>query len=144
MSGDPLLGTWRLVSWTAAYGDGRPAGHPYGMEPKGLLLCTGDGYLAMQVARPARRPLSGPSPHRSPMAERAGAFDGFYAYAGRYKLFPAGPACEVEVALDPALVGTVQLRTMRIVAGRLVLMVEEAESDDGIVRRHALTWRRPG
>ena len=31
-SDNPLLGTWHLVRWEIAYGDGRPASLPFGAE----------------------------------------------------------------------------------------------------------------
>jgi len=74
------------------------------------------------------------------LEERAAAFDGCFSYAGRWRLVEGRVLHEVEVALNPGLVGSRQWRDARLVGRRLVLSVEEGAGDTA--RRHALEWRR--
>lgn len=129
-----LVGAWRLVTWEIGYPDGRVA-HPYGPDAVGLLCYTPDGHMSASIALAVRPGLSSPNPRKAPEAERAAAFDSFFAYSGTYTLAGGAVRHHVELALNPAFSGTTQIREAVLDGDTLVL----AASEDS--RRHTLTWR---
>ena len=74
------------------------------------------------------------------MEELAAAFDGYFSYAGRWRILDRRVQHEVTIALNPGLVGTLQLRDARLAEGQLTLSAEE--SLRGRARLHRLSWRR--
>ncbi|WP_329091463.1 MULTISPECIES: lipocalin-like domain-containing protein [unclassified Streptosporangium] len=130
-----LVGAWRLVEWRIVSAEGRVS-HPFGTDAVGLLCYTPDGHMSATIARAGRAPLPGATPRRAPPEALAGAFTSFFAYAGRYEVRDGHVAHDVEVALNPALSGTVQVRELNADGDRLVLAAAE---DD---RWHTLIWKR--
>lgn len=130
-----LVGAWRLVAWEIGYPDGRVS-HPYGPDAVGLLCYTPDGHMSASIARAVRQGLSDPNPRRAEEAERAAAFDTFFAYSGRYEVKGRDVHHHVELALNPGFVGTTQIREATFDGDTLVLAAREGG------RGHTLTWRR--
>jgi hypothetical protein len=144
LTAESLVGAWRLQRWEIvheAVGRGRAVSQPFGTGAEGLLLYTADGWMSAAIMAGGRRPLSRASPRSAPAAERAAAFDGYFSYAGRWSVEGSQVRHEVTVALNPAMVGTLQLREARLDGGTLTLSAEEILADG--VRRHRLVWRRP-
>jgi hypothetical protein len=137
-----LIGAWRLVRWEIAYDDGRRS-YPFGEHAVGLLTYTADGFMAATIMLPGRTALSTANPRAAGVAERATAFDGYFSYAGRYRALGRRVIHEVELALNPAMTGTVQVREARRVGRTLELSAEEPLAGGGS-RRHRLLWHRPG
>ena len=135
-----LEGAWRYHRWRITQPDGRVT-EPFGAGAAGLLLYTADGHMSATIMADGRKPFSVANPRRAPDAERAAAFDGFFSYAGRWRLSRGRVEHRVTAALNPALVGTSQWRDALLDGRRLVLSVEEPAP--GGIRRHELEWRRP-
>ncbi len=57
ISKEQLSGTWELESWTIGYADRDDFSYPYGEDPQGLLLYTGDGWMSASICRAGRAPL---------------------------------------------------------------------------------------
>ena len=89
----------------------------------------------------ARPLLSKANPRAASVPERARAFDGYFGYAGRWYLEDGEVVHEVTVALNPALVGSVQWRKATLRGRTLTLSVEEPVADG--LRVHSLVWQRP-
>lgn len=136
-----LEGAWAYHRWRIAYADGRVT-EPFGADATGLLLYTHDGRMSATIMAGGRRPFVAANPRAATTEERAAAFDGFFSYAGRWRLVAGRIEHRVTVALNPALVGTRQWRDARLTGRRLVLSVEEGEG--AAARRHELEWRRAG
>ncbi|MER5625292.1 lipocalin-like domain-containing protein [Streptosporangium sp. NPDC002544] len=130
-----LVGAWRLVEWRIVSAGGRVS-HPFGTDAVGLLCYTPDGHMSATIARAGRSPLPGASPRKAPPEALAEAFTSFFAYAGRYEIRDGHVAHDVELSLNPAFAGTVQIRELNADGDRLVLAAEE----DG--RWHTLIWKR--
>ncbi|MFF5213309.1 lipocalin-like domain-containing protein [Streptosporangium sp. NPDC000396] len=130
-----VVGAWRLVEWRISHGGGRVS-HPFGRDAVGLLYYTSDGYMSATVARAERPPLPGATPRQAPPAAQAEAFASFFCYSGRYEIRDGQVAHDVEMALNPAFVGTTQVRELNFDGDRLILAAKE---DD---RWHTLIWRR--
>ena len=88
-----------------------------------------------------REPFASPNPRAATLRERAGAFDGYFSYAGRWRLVRGVVEHLVSIAANPAMVGTSQFRHARLSGRRLVLSAEETTVRG--LRRHDLEWRRP-
>ena len=144
LTADRLVGAWQLQRWETVRevaGQGRTASLPFGAGAVGLLLYTADGWMSATIMADGRRPFSRANPRSASAVERAAAFDGYFSYAGRWSVEGSRVRHEVTVALNPAMVGTLQVREARLVGRRLTLSAEEA-TEDGL-RRHRLVWKRP-
>ena len=135
-----IEGAWRYHRWRIVYPDGRVTA-PYGAGATGLLLYTADGFMSACIMAAGREPFAVANPRAASEAERAAAFDGFFSYAGQWRLSRGRVEHRITAALNPAFVGTRQWRQARLEGRRLVLSAEEPAP--GGVRRHELEWRRP-
>ncbi|WP_326538064.1 lipocalin-like domain-containing protein [Pseudorhodoferax sp.] len=145
--GNPLAGSWRLQRWEIAYGDGRAPTLPYGEQPAGLIVYSGDGFMSACIGRSARPPLSSESVRSAPPAERLAAFESYFQYAGPYRLQTVDGRLqvvhEVEHALNPNFVGTQQVRNVDFDAdGVLTLSASDTVPGGTVARHHRLVWRR--
>ena len=141
MNSDALVGAWDLVAWTVSTPDGVSA--PYGADATGLLIYSADGRMSAIIQGAGRQPLSTASPRRAPAVEQAAAFATCFAYAGTYAVVGDDVLHTVTLALNPALVGSVQRRRVALTrapgARELVLCADEPAG--AVVRAHTLRWR---
>ena len=135
-----LVGTWQLQHWQCIYEDGTTT-EPFGTGAEGLLLYSADGWMSACIMAPRRPRLSTANPREAPNAERAAAFDGYFSYAGRWRIVDGRVQHEVTLALNPGMVGTLQLRDAELSEHGLTLSA--AEPVRGGKRLHRLEWRRP-
>jgi hypothetical protein len=131
-----LVGNWTLISYDAIAADGAVS-LPFG-KASGRLAYDGHGHMAGQVMRPDREPVSAPA---DPQGLRA-AFTGYIAYFGTYEIDEAAGVVvhHVHGALNPAWVGSDQIRRMRFDGDLLVLETDVPRA--GRMVRHVLTWRK--
>jgi hypothetical protein len=135
-----IEGAWAYHHWRITYDDGRIT-EPFGADASGLLLYTADGFMSACIMAGGRPPFASPNPRAATLRERAGAFDGYFSYAGRWRLVRGVVEHVVSIAANPAMVGTSQFRNARLSGRRLVLSAEETTARG--LRRHELEWRRP-
>jgi len=135
-----IEGAWAYHHWRITYEDGRIT-EPFGTDASGLLLYTADGFMSACIMAGGRQPFASPNPRAATLRERAGAFDGYFSYAGRWRLVRGVVEHVVSIAANPAMVGTSQFRHARLSGRRLVLSAEETTARG--LRRHELEWRRP-
>lgn len=134
---EQFLGAWRLVHWRVTYPDGRIT-FPYGERAEGLLLYTAE-RMSATVAASGRASLQSANPRHAPVADRAAAFDGFFHYSGRWQIDGEAVLHELEIALNPDMVGTVQRRDAVFDDDGLTLSAAEPLPEGGF-RRHELSW----
>jgi hypothetical protein len=134
-----LIGAWQLRRWETVYEDGRRT-EPFGAGAQGLIQYTADGWMSATIMAAGRSQLSRGNPRAASKAERAAAFDGYFSYAGRWRLRDGVVRHDVTLALNPALVGTPQLREATLTARTLTLSA--AEDLPGGRRVHRLIWQR--
>lgn len=139
LEADRLEGAWQLQHWQVVYEDGTTT-EPFGPGAEGLLLYTADGWMSACIMAGGRARLSSGNPREAPEFERAAAFDGYFSYAGRWRILGRRVQHEVTLALNPGLVGTLQLRDAQWAERELTLSAEEFVR--GGTRLHRLTWRR--
>lgn len=141
---ESLIGTWRLVSWTADV-DGHSL-RPFGGETTGLISYTEDGRMWGTLMRSDREQLSAPTLAAATEADRARAAAGYLNYAGTYRVEPGRVVHQVEVSLYPNWIGTEQVREMEWepnpAGGQDLILSAAATQPDGRVVSNRLVWRR--
>jgi hypothetical protein len=137
---EDIVGGWRLVRWEVVY-DGERRTLPFGADAAGLLTYTEDGHMSACIMAGGRTPLSTPNPRDATADERARAYDGYFSYAGRWRLSGRRVLHDVEIALNPSMVGSTQVRNALRSGRRLELSA--LETVRGGTRLHRLLWERP-
>jgi hypothetical protein len=137
---DQILGGWRLVRWEVVY-DGERRTLPFGPDATGLLTYTEDGHMSACIMAVARTPFLTPNPRDASVEDRARAYDGYFSYAGRWRLSGHRVLHDVQIALNPGMVGSTQVRDARRSGRRLELSALETLRTG--TRFHRLLWERP-
>jgi len=137
-----LVGAWRLASWRIEYPPGKRVTEPYGPAPEGLLLYTADGYMSAAMQRPARPKLSRATLAAVSDAEKAAAFASYLQYAGRWHVAGTDVHHEIDLAMNPNLLGTRQVRGAILRDDELELRAVEPLEASSDVRVHRILWRR--
>jgi hypothetical protein len=135
-----IVGSWRLVRWEVIYGGERRT-LPFGPDATGLLTYTADGAMSACIMAAGRVPFSAPNPRDTPAEERACAYDGYFGYAGTWRVKGRRVLHDVTIAANPGMVGTTQVRDARLHGRRLELSA--LETVRGVTRFHRLVWERP-
>jgi lipocalin-like protein len=115
-----LVGAWRLLTWENRGRDGQVT-YPMGSDPLGYLIYSADGRFSVTISRRHRSPFAADDLLGGSMDEKAGAVEGFTAYAGRYRFDGERVVHHVELSLFPNWVGTDQERAAEVSALRLTL-----------------------
>lgn len=144
---DRLVGAWHLAEWRITYSDDRAPSFPFGRDAQGLLVYSGDGYMSALIQRPSRPPLTGASAKHSPAEQRLAAFDGAFAYAGRYSVRGAEVIHHVSLALNPNFIGSEQVRATAWATTpngtlQITLSADDDLPDTTVRRHHALIWQK--
>jgi hypothetical protein len=138
-----LLGAWSLVSWSIHYPDGRTT-QPFGSAPRGLIIYSPDGWMTAVLTRAPRSPFDSSDMRAVPIEERARAFDEYLSYTGRWRIEGDTVVHDVDLALNPQLMGTVQIRRPEWSDAGLTLHADELMMPSREIRRHVIRWQRPG
>lgn len=141
-----LAGAWQLVSVETVRPSGEIIYPYYGKHPQGLIVYDPSGWMSVQI-------VSDPKPtvpkddtregfHGSPLAERAAAADGYYAYFGTYSVDTAASTVthHIKESLYPGERGEEGVRHFEIVNDQLILVAKVHEMGENHQRR--LTWQR--
>ncbi|MEX1038124.1 MAG: lipocalin-like domain-containing protein [Acidimicrobiia bacterium] len=139
-----IVGTWKLVDWTAAIDD-KPV-TPFGGETTGLITYTEDGRMWGTLMRVDRPPVDGDTLAAAPESERAAAAAGYLNYAGTYRLEGSTVVHSVEMSLFPNWIGTDQVREMEWApnnnGGTDLILAAASTSSRGETVTNRLIWRR--
>src|SRR5262245_33634419 len=117
---NPLIGTWRLVSWE----NRRPDGHvsyPFGRNAVGYILYSPDGYVFVPLMPPDRARFAVNDRFQGTLAEDAQAARSYLSYCGRYEFKGDRVVHHVELSLFPNWVGGDQERFVTLTGDRLAL-----------------------
>lgn len=136
-----LAGTWRLVSASSVTEGGERNESPYGPNPKGILIYTTDGEMAVMISYGGRKALSIADRATAPAAERAEAFATFLAYSGRYTVIGDRVIHHVEVASFENWVNTDQIRIVKHEGERITLATPSIKVNSKLAR-FDLVWER--
>lgn len=135
-----LVGTWLLRSWQVDHAGTTRL--PFGEQPHGVLTYSEQGWMQATITAPDRPALANPNPRRAGDHELADAFRSCFAYAGPYDVVDGTVVHHVQLSLNPAMVGTDQVREVTLTGTELVLSAPEVTADGS--RHHVLHWSRAG
>jgi hypothetical protein len=130
------------VSWRIEYPATGRITEPFGPAPEGLLLYTLDGYMSASMQRPARPRLSRENLATASDAEKSAAFASYLQYGGRWRVAGTDVHHVVELAMNPNLLGTRQVRAALLRGEELELRATEPLEGSSEVRLHRILWRR--
>lgn len=120
MTSNPLVGTWKLVSFETRGPDGRTH-YPLGKDPVGYIAYAEDGYMHVAMMKADRPRITADMLSLASNEEKAIAAATFVSYCGRYEMKGDRVIHHVEVSLDPNVTGQPVERFMQLSGGRLTL-----------------------
>jgi hypothetical protein len=109
VSDNPLIGTWRLVSFEMRDEQGRVT-HPLGPDAVGFITYAPDGHMAVQFGRANRARLAAGDWAGATPAEIATAARDYFAYCGSYEFREGEVVHRVELSLMPNWIGAELVR----------------------------------
>jgi Lipocalin-like domain len=139
MRAEDLVGAWRELGRETVSADGRVTPD---IPRTSQIMYTPDGFMGV-VNTPAKRARVGAGSNPMSLdgiatAERAQAAEGVVAYTGRYEVKGDVVQHTIYSALNPNLVGTTQIRHVRLAGDDLTL----ASPPDAKGNSFRIRWRR--
>jgi hypothetical protein len=140
MTSNPLIGTWRLISWENRDADGQIS-YPLGNDAMGYIMYTQDGYMFVAIMRADRGRFDAGDLLSGSTEEKAQAAGTYVSYCGRYEFRGDTVVHHVELSLFPNWVGGDQERLVKVTGDRLTLSTRPILLG-GIQRSARLVWKR--
>ena len=131
----PILGIWRLASFEMEYQATGQREMTRGKDPTGYLIFTPEGRMMVVLTNEGRK-----APKTD--QDRADLFNSMVVYTGMYRVDGDKWITKVDVAANPAWVGTEQTRSFRVTGDRLQEMTTWAARPDNRMARFILTYER--
>jgi Lipocalin-like domain len=138
---NPLIGTWRLVSWENRSVADAGVSHPLGRDAVGYIMYGRDGYMSVVISRPDRARFAAEDLLGGGTGERARAAETYVSYCGTYEFRGETVVHFVELSLFPNWVGAEQERLVEVAGDRLVLSTRPILLG-GVQRTAHLIWER--
>ena len=140
MAVNPLVGSWRLVSFHNESSEGSVT-YPWGKEVAGYITYTDWGRMAVVFQKGDRpRSSSGDLWRRTPQ-EKAEAYDTCIAYSGTYDVQGNQVIHHVEVCTFEDWVGTDLVRAVKLEGNRVTLTTPPTPFGSGTAVA-VLVWER--
>ncbi len=121
MTSNPLVGTWRLISWETRSVDGEKISYPLGKDAVGYIMYNEDGYMFVAITRPNRTKFAAGDLLGGSTEEKVQAATSYVSYCGRYEFQEDTVIHHVELSLFPNWVGSDQERLVELRGNRLTL-----------------------
>jgi len=133
MTSNPLLGTWKLISFQFAPEDGGERRDVYDARPLGFLILTERRFTTILTAGD----LSGD-------ADSAKLFDRMMAYSGAYRVEADKIIVSVDVAWHPSWLATEQTRFFKLDGDKLSIISapQYHPKFPGRLGRGIVAWQR--
>jgi hypothetical protein len=141
MTTNPLIGTWRLISWENRSVDGQKISYPLGKDAVGYIMYNEDGYMFVAIMRPNRVRFAAGDLLGGSAEEKAQAANTYVSYCGRYEFNGDTVIHHVDLSLFPNWVGVEQERLVELRGDRLTLSTR-AILLGGVQRTAHLIWER--
>jgi hypothetical protein len=107
-----LVGNWKLVSFFTEDVQTKQRVNPYGERPTGAIAFTPEGRFFGMITAEGRKAPQTPE-------EQAAVYRTMIAYTGKWRLDGDRFITKVDVAWDPAWVGTDRVRFWRVEGNKL-------------------------
>jgi hypothetical protein len=140
MISNPLIGTWRLISWENRGADGQIS-YPLGKDAVGYIIYTPDGYMFVAIMSPYRLKFAAGDLLSGTPEEEAQAEETYVSYCGRYEFRGDTAIHYVELSLFPNWVGVEQERLVELRGNQLTLSTRPILLK-GIQQTAHLVWER--
>jgi hypothetical protein len=141
MTSNPLIGTWRLLSWeNRSLVDGQVS-YPLGTDAVGYIMYNEDGYMFVAIMGPNRPKFAADDLLSATKEEEAQAEETYVSYCGRYEFHGETVVHHVELSLFPNWVGVDQERLVEVRGNRLTLSTRPILLG-GIQQTAHLIWER--
>lgn len=138
-----FIGAWRLVDWRIEYADGAVT-RPFGEGAHGYIVYSADGIMTASIAKAPRPAFGIANARNASETQKAEAFEGYFHYAGPWRIEGEEVVHSVTMSLNPDMTGTEQRRLAEFDSqGGLTLSAREALKD-GASRHHILQWQKMG
>jgi Lipocalin-like domain len=136
-----VLGAWKLVSFAQVDAVTAETSRPWGENPSGYLIYLPDGHMSAVLTSEGRKPVS---PTEDKYNEKVGQLlFNMAAYAGTYTVKSDTVVHHVEVAWQPAWVGSDQPRQAKINGDMLTIRTQPIRNGvDGKEYVYVLIFRR--
>ena len=141
MTSNPLIGTWRLISWETRSVDGQKISYPLGKDAVGYIMYNEDGYMFVAIMRPNRVRFAAGDLLGGSAEEKAQAANTYVSYCGRYEFNGDTVIHHVDLSLFPNWVGVEQERLVEFRGNRLSLSTRPILLG-GVQRTAHLIWER--
>ena len=134
-SAQSLVGTYKLVSFTADYDDGSSTDF-FGKQPNGHLIITPKRLMVLLVSESRKA--------GSTVDDKAALLKSVISYSGPYTVEGTRLTTDVDISWNQAWTGTKQGRTWSIDDNRLTLLTDKAPSirDPSRMATARLVWER--
>ena len=140
MTTNPLIGTWRLISWENRDENGEVS-YPLGKDAVGYIMYNSDGYMFVAIMSPERPRFAAGDLLSGSTEARAQAAGTYVSYCGRYEFRGNTVIHRVELSLFPNWEGVEQERLVEVRGNRMTLSARPMLLGGG--RRSArLIWER--
>jgi hypothetical protein len=140
MTANPLVGTWRLISFSVRDSEGRIT-YPFGEDAEGFITYTADGRIAVQFGAADRARLANGDWVAGTDAEVAAAARGYFAYCGTYAFDNDMVTHYVALSLIPNWIGGEQRRHVAL-NGDTVTLSTTPTPVGGQRQTATLVWQR--
>ena len=141
MTPNPLIGTWRLVSWeNRSLVDGQIS-YPLGKDAAAYIMYNQDGYMFVAIMGPNRLKFATNDLLSGTPEEEAQAEETYVSYCGQYDFDGDKVVHHVELSLFPNWVGVDQERLVELAGNRLTLSTPPILLR-GIQQTAHLIWER--
>ncbi len=136
----PIVGTWRLMSFTEEDIRTNAVTYPLGEKPNAFVIYSADGYTATIFTSANRKP---PSAAQATEEEAIQLYRTMVAFAGRYELEVDELTYHPEASWNEAWNGTTQIRQFEINGDRLhVKSMPVLSTLTGTNSNFSLVWAR--
>jgi hypothetical protein len=141
MASNPLIGTWRLVSWENRSVEGGQLSYPLGEDASGYIMYNEDGYMFVAIMAANRLRFATDDLLSATEEEEAQAEETYVSYCGRYDFLGDRVIHHVEMSLFPNWIGGDQERLVDLRGEQLTLSTR-ALLLRGIRQTAHLIWER--
>ncbi|HEV2074573.1 MAG TPA: lipocalin-like domain-containing protein [Thermomicrobiales bacterium] len=113
MTMNPLVGTWRLLSFEVRDERGEIT-YPFGRDVLGFITYTADGHMSVQFGRKDRPHLGADDWWGATPAEISAAARDYFAYCGTYVYQDGEVVHRIGLSLMPNWIDGTQLRLVQL------------------------------
>ncbi|WP_164126922.1 lipocalin-like domain-containing protein [Sphingobacterium luzhongxinii] len=141
-----IIGTWELLSYIEVPVDGVDSFFPFGKSPKGLLLYSPDGYMAVQISGSDAINYISEDRMQASFDELDRRVRGYIAFSGRYTVDNrnAHVVYDITNSLFPNWEDSQQIRKLDFEGDVLFQKSLEPICSGGQIVHSYMTWKRIG